>query len=101
MNELLSWYGYDSAVDSDDTQDLDLHRFSSDKHSGVNVSSGASIASLNCLKLAAAAAVHARAAAVAAAKGLATCHSGGVHRDTPSNESCDSTQHVRTPSPGE
>ena len=99
MNELLGWYGYDNAVDSDDTQDLDLHRFSSSKSTSGAVA--ASLASLSRLKLAAAtAAVQARVAAAAAVKGL-----GGVvkaNRDTPSNGSSDSVsgRPVTTPSPG-
>ena len=92
MNELLGWYGYDNAVDSDDTQDLDLQRFSISKVSLASAGKSAPLASLSRLKLAAAAAVQARVAAVAVVNGL-----GGVvregqagHRDTPSNDSIES-----------
>ena len=39
MNELLGWYGYDKAVDSQDTDQLDLKCFTPAK-AGVGAASG-------------------------------------------------------------
>ena len=88
MNELLGWYGYDNAVDSDDTQDLDLNRFSS----------GSTAGTLNRLKLVAAAAAHARAVASKTSRALVT--RDAIIRDTPSNGSCESPRGVDSQSPG-